>query len=115
MLKEYYEVDPLTGVPIEKYVYDESEVPEGLVPGWAGSLHHPVFDFQSNSWIEHQPESALVEKNEIWKQLEIEEMIAYLNETDFYYIRQMDNGKSIPADVKQKRDEIRKRLVELGL
>lgn len=52
MLKEYYEVDSLTGLPIEKYVYEETEVPEGLIPGWAGSLHHPVFDFVTESWKE---------------------------------------------------------------
>jgi hypothetical protein len=46
---------------------------------------------------------------------EIEELKQYLNETDFYYIRNLDIGKSVPIEVKKKRDEVRKRFVELGL
>lgn len=114
-MKEYYEIDPLTGFPIEKYAYEESEVPEGLIPGWTESLHRPVFDFSAGAWKESQPELAIAEQNQIAKQKEIEELKTYLDETDFYYIRELDTGKSVPIEVKQKRDEIRKRLVELGL
>jgi hypothetical protein len=49
------------------------------------------------------------------KQKEIESLKQYLNDTDFYVIRQLDTGKPIPKDVGDKRSGIRQRLNELGL
>lgn len=44
---------------------------------------------------------------------EISELESYLTDTDWYAIRFADEGKEIPADIKQKRSETRKRISEL--
>lgn len=46
---------------------------------------------------------------------EIRELREYLKETDFYWIRKLDEGTEIPVGVKDKRLAARTRLKELGL
>lgn len=46
---------------------------------------------------------------------ELSELKQYLIDTDFYYIRKLENGKDIPADVQAKREKIRKRFTDLGM
>jgi hypothetical protein len=47
--------------------------------------------------------------------LEIRELKEFLKESDFYFIRKMDEGTEIPVDIRQKRLAARKRLKDLGL
>lgn len=54
------------------------------------------------------------ERNFAFEQ-EVTELKNYLDSTDFYFIRSLDSGKAIPADVKEKRKQVRARLTELGL
>lgn len=49
------------------------------------------------------------------KNNEIRELKQVLAETDFYFIRQLDDRTPVPADVQVKRQQARKRLKELGL
>jgi hypothetical protein len=37
----------------------------------------------------------------------INKALIYLKKTDFYYVRQIETGESIPSDVIQKRTEMR--------
>lgn len=46
---------------------------------------------------------------------EIVESKNYLYETDFYYIRKLETGEEVPAEIQAKRAAIRKRFKELGL
>jgi hypothetical protein len=46
---------------------------------------------------------------------EIAEAKAFLNETDFYYIRKLETGEEVPAEIQAKRSAIRKRFKELGV
>ena len=46
---------------------------------------------------------------------EINDLKQTLADTDFYFIRKMDENTEIPDDVKAKRKAARKRLKELGL
>ncbi len=57
-------------------------------------------------------EDAIREKRK--KEREVFELKNYLKESDFYFIRKMDEGTSIPGEVQSKRAQARKRLKELG-
>lgn len=46
---------------------------------------------------------------------EIFDLKQVLAETDFYFIRQLDEKTPVPADIQVKRQEARRRLRELGL
>lgn len=46
---------------------------------------------------------------------EIRELKGVLAETDFYFIRQMDDKTPVPPDIRVKRAKARTRLRELGL
>lgn len=46
---------------------------------------------------------------------EISEMKQFLIDTDFYYIRKLENGKEIPPEIQAKREKIRKRFSDLGV
>ena len=46
---------------------------------------------------------------------EIAEAKNFLYETDFYYIRKLETGEEVPAEIQAKRSAIRKRFKELGV
>jgi hypothetical protein len=48
-------------------------------------------------------------------QREILDLKSFLAETDFYFIRRLDDNTPIPADIQAKRNQARARLKQLGL
>lgn len=118
MLREYYEIDS-NGKPINVHLFDDEkdEIPEGFKLGWFGrEFNLPVWDFKTNDWIESTPlvQIETMKLKEVSKN-EIHDLKKYLNDTDFYYVRQLETGKDVPVDVVSKRLDARTRLRELGL
>lgn len=81
---------------------------EPYIAHWNGDkFPKPTQEQLESAWI--------AAESSINKQNEVADLIAYLNETDWYFVRSLDSGKAIPSDVKQKRTAARMRLQELGL
>lgn len=81
---------------------------------WEDGLSIPVY--RNGVWAEGLPLESLQEiENKSKRDSEIIELKKYLDDTDFYFIRNLDSGKVVPSDVKQRRNEVRQRLLELGL
>lgn len=76
-----------------------------------GMTEQNVEQAYNGSWYleDYAPEKP----QELADQEEILELKQYLNDTDWYYARQLETGEVIPNDVKQKRIESRNRINEL--
>lgn len=106
----------------------------GEVIGWATSRGTPTeleieiedghpfytenpffFKVRDGAFLELSDTVRKARRQERRNRREIRELRAYLTETDFYWIRKLDEGTEIPLEVKEKRLAARTRLKELGL
>lgn len=107
---------------------------KGEVIGWATSRgseteieieieeDHPFhtenpffFKVRDGAFLELSDTVRKARRQERKNRREIRELREYLKETDFYWIRKMDEGTEIPVEVTNKRLAARTRLRELGL
>jgi len=106
---------------------------EGEVTSWAKTRgsdaeiefevedNHPIFSGNpfhfklTNGVLADSEELRTKIKERRSKQREIIELKSLLAETDFYFIRRLDDNTPIPADVQTKRNQARARLKQLGL
>lgn len=116
-LREYYEVDTdgnIIGVHVKNPEVDV--IPVNYKLGWGEGLFSPRYDFTLSKWVEGKPQTEIDSIRQKQKdEEEIENLKSYLFQTDFYYIRQIETGTPVKAEIVTERIKARNRLKELGL
>lgn len=120
---EFVEIDK-EGLPVELYLVDvyEGEEPrlpnKNCVPTWGVMQPDDVFDKPSynralGKWVEHDPSFAQsqVEKRKAYE--DIANLQKYLDETDWYVVRNLESNKPIPQDILAEREKNRNAISEL--
>lgn len=73
------------------------------------------FKVRDGAFLEYSETVKTSRRQDRSNRRETRELQDYLKETDFYYIRKLEEGTEIPADIKGKRTAARNRLKQLGL
>jgi hypothetical protein len=119
-MREVWEVDA-DGNIIDLYRLSEWEIEAAKEKGRfmleldRGKFYRPKYNHSLGQWEETDQAGLEETLSRGRKDNEINELKNYLQETDFYYVRELETKKPIPADVRTKRLEARNRLNELGL
>jgi hypothetical protein len=93
----------------------ETELEFEIEPEHLFFVENPFFFKVINGVLTFSDETRKNRRQERRNRREIRELREYLKETDFYFIRKIDEGTAIPDAIKQRRLEARTRLRELGL
>jgi hypothetical protein len=94
---------------------NERETELEIEDGHPFFYRNPFFFKVVNGILAESEETKLKRRKERSDRNEIRDLKHLLAETDFYFIRKLDDNTPVPTDIQVKRQEARRRLRELGL
>lgn len=115
-MKQFSRIDD-EGFEIETVLISENEeLTPDIVPANEGNpngLFKPKWDKVLKKWVEgFEVEEVEKRKKAIEIDTILNDALTYLNQTDWYIVRQLDNGKQVPEEVIEKRQKARNLISE---